>query len=83
MIGVKNIVKYKNGYEECIMVMDRSDPRKIMLEMGKVVFTVQLDDAKQSYRLRKHFEEMKSLMFKYQLSLLVKQTEWMLQQATA
>ena len=42
MIGVKGIVKYKNGYEECIMVMDRSDPRKIMLEMGKVVFTVQL-----------------------------------------
>lgn len=82
VIGMGNCVKYKAGYEECIMVMDRSDPRKVMLEMGVKVFIVELENAKQSYELRRHFEDMKSTMFKYQLSMLVKQTEWLLQQVS-
>lgn len=59
------------------MLMDRSDPSKIILEIEKKVISIQTENAKKAYDLRKHFHEMKTLMFKYQLSLLVKQIEWL------
>jgi hypothetical protein len=56
------------------MVMDKSDPSKIMLEINRRVISIQVENAKKAYEVRKYFQEMKTLMFKYQLSLLVKQT---------
>lgn len=53
MIGVNKVVEYKNSYDECLMVMDRSDPRKVILEMDRVVLTIKFSDAKKSYQLRK------------------------------
>lgn len=57
-----------------MMVMDKSDPSKIMLEINRRVISIQVENAKKAYEVRKYFQEMKTLMFKYQLSLLVKQT---------
>lgn len=61
------------------MVMDKSDPNKNLFEINKKVISIQVENAKKAYDVRKHFNEMKTIMFKYQLSLLVKQTEWLLQ----
>lgn len=55
------------------MITDSSDPSKIMIQISKKVISVQVENAKKAYELKKYFIEMKNLMFKYQLSLLVKQ----------
>lgn len=60
------------------MSVDRSDPRKVLLSMGRTMLAIGVETVKKAYEMRKHFLEMKALMFKYQLSLLVKQTEWLL-----
>jgi hypothetical protein len=31
VIGVEKTVRFKSNYQECLMVMDKSDPSKIML----------------------------------------------------
>ena len=61
-----------------MMNVDRSDPRKVLFSIGKRMFVIGVDTVKKAYDMMKHFLEMKTLMFKYQLSLLVKQTEWLL-----
>lgn len=65
-----------------MMLMDRSDASKIILEIDGKVISVQTENAKKAYDLRKHFQEMKTLMFKYQLSMLVKQIEWLSEETT-
>lgn len=79
MVGVDKLVRYKTSYQDCMMVMDKSDPNKNLFEINKKVISIQVENAKKAYDVRKHFNEMKTIMFKYQLSLLVKQTEWLLQ----
>ena len=42
------------------------------------MLVIGVETVKKAYEMRKHFLEMKTLMYKYQLTLLVKQTEWLL-----
>jgi hypothetical protein len=45
----KNMVKYKTSYENCMMVVDRSDGSKIILEIEKKVLSIGLENAKKAY----------------------------------
>jgi hypothetical protein len=64
------------------MMVDKMEGSRLIVEINKKVLVIQSENGRQAQELKKYFEEMKTLMFKYQLSLLVKQTEWMLEEAT-
>lgn len=79
VVSKHETVEYKCAYHEAVMTIDRSDPRKVLLSMGKTLLTISLSDVKKAYELRHNFSEMKKHLYKCQLSELVKQTEELLQ----
>lgn len=49
IIGVNKMVRFKSSYQDCLMVMDRSDASKIIVEIDKKVISVQVENAKKGY----------------------------------
>jgi len=37
------------------MTTDRSDPRKLLLSLGKTMLVIGIDTVKRAYEIRKHF----------------------------
>ena len=54
---------------------DSSDPRKLLIVLEGSALSVQLEEVKLLLEFKAHFEEMKKMMLKYQLSQIVKQVE--------
>jgi hypothetical protein len=61
-----------------IVILDKSDPRKMMLQSEVGMIWLGVRDARTSLDLKKHFEDSRSTMLRYRLGSIVKETELIL-----
>ena len=71
-------VEVKGSYDEAVVFIDKSDPRKLHAKMSSYSFTVGLLDTRTALQLRKHFEDSKSVLLRYRLAQMVRETEQLL-----
>jgi hypothetical protein len=67
-----NRVELKVDYEQASVIVDKSDPRKLLIQYDNGLVWIGLNDAKTSMDLKRHFEESRSVMLRYRLAQMVK-----------